>query len=331
MRRAFRIVAVFIVLAVVAYTVYVGYEGSRQMVEIGRDRLVDCRTPETAYGWAYEPINYDRSADDEIAELDDPTRCPWQGPSAGSDLTASDGTPLAGWYVPAASDAGSAPTIILVHGHGASKSAMLAHSRGLHEAFNLVYVDLRNGGRSGGTQTTMGVREREDLRAVVDWVEREKGGEHIGVLGDSMGAATALALAVEDPRVDALILDSVHRSIEDNLAHRLPASGHPTIPGAWAILAGSWLRTGVDLTAADPIRTVGQYGGRPLMFLHGTADAEDLPSAVEDLVVAARKGGATPQIHWCEGATHGQVASTCSDAYADWVVALFQDAFGEVE
>ena len=123
--------------------------------------------------------------------------------------------------------------------------------------------------------------------------------------------------------VDALVLDSVHRSLEDNVARRLPANGHPSYPGAWAILLGARIRAGVDLTEVDPIKTIVDYGDRPLLFVHGTADAEDLPAAVEDLIGTARAAGTPASVEWCEGATHGQVVTTCPDAYAEWVSSFF--------
>jgi uncharacterized protein len=324
--RTARILVALLVVAGIGYTAYVGYEGSRQVVELSRERTADCRTPDVAFGWDYEAINYDGADDERLASYPDRLRCPSQGSMAGDDVVASDGTPIAGWYVPAQNAPEQAATVILVHGHGATKSAVLAHAAGLHAGFNLVFVDLRNGGRSGDTQTTMGVLEQLDVRAIVDWLEREKRADRIGVLGDSMGAATALALAVEDSRVDALILDSVHRSLSDNLAQRLSASGHPAYPGVWAILAGAHLRTGVDLTSADPVATIARYGDRPLLFIHGTADAEDLPVSVEGLLRAARNGGTSGRIEWCEGATHGQPAHHCPDAYGEWTASFFTDA-----
>ncbi len=323
-----RLFLVLTLLAGAGYAAYVGYEGSRQVVELSRDRIGDCRTPDVAFGWEYEAINYDLGDDGALAAYPDRLRCPTQGSAAGNEVQAGDGTPVAGWYVPAARAPGSAATVVLVHGHGATKSAMLAHASGLHERFNLAFVDLRNGGRSGGTQTTMGVREQLDVRAIIDWLEREKGAERIGLLGDSMGAATSLALAAGDPRVDAVVLDSVHRSLVDNLEQRLAAGGHPAYPATWAILLGAQVRTGVDLTGADPIRTIDSYGRRPLLFIHGTADAEDLPAHVRDLLRAATDAGTPAEIKWCEGATHGQPAYRCADAYSNWVGAFFSEALG---
>ena len=210
------------------------------------------------------------------------TDCATQGTAAGDALVSADGeTRLAGWYVPAANGIGpEGPTIVLVHGFAANKSDILPYAAGLHESFNLVAFDLRNGGRSTGTQTTYGVREQDDLRAVIDWVEREKGAAWIGVLGNSMGAATAITEARSDPRVRALALDSMHTRLAYQFEQRLQHAGHPPYPGTWAIFIGAFLRTGgLDLGSADPADAIADLDGRPLLITHGTADNETCRNA----------------------------------------------------
>src|SRR6186997_1080583 len=144
MGRLLSWIIVLALLAGVGYVVYVGYEGSRQAVSVDEARSRVCRTPDVITGWAYEAINSDM------------TDCDSQGATAGDELISVDGeTRLAGWYVPAASGIGpDGPTVVLVHGFAANKSDILAYGAGLHENFNLVAFDLRNGGRSTGTQTT---------------------------------------------------------------------------------------------------------------------------------------------------------------------------------
>lgn len=317
-------------VAGLAYTCYVGYEGSRQAVDIDEARSMDCRTPDVILGWAYEAINYD-IADDEALRSDNPdmTTCASQGEPAGEVVLSHDGvTRLAGWYVPAANGIGpEGPTIVLVHGYAANKSDIIAYGAGLHETFNLVAFDLRNGGRSSGTQTTYGVREQDDLRAVIDWVERQKGARWLGVLGNSMGAATAVHEARADPRVRALALDSMHTRLAYQFEQRLRHSGHPPYPGAWAIFVGAFVRTGgLDLGSADAANAIPELAGRPLLVTHGTADDENRPERTEEFVADALAGGLSVELRWCEGAGHGLVDDVCPDEYATWIRDFFTSA-----
>ena len=52
-------------VAFLAYFAYATYESSLQLVEAFEP--ADCRTPQVAHGWAYEPINYDRADDEDLA------------------------------------------------------------------------------------------------------------------------------------------------------------------------------------------------------------------------------------------------------------------------
>jgi pimeloyl-ACP methyl ester carboxylesterase len=329
-----RVIVAFVVLALlggIGYTAYVGFEGSRQAVMVDDARSRDCRTPDLLMGWEYEAINYD-IADDETLKAANPDMadCDSQGAEAGDEIVTGDGVRIAGWYVPAANGAGpQGPTVILVHGYTSNKSSILPYAAGLHESFNLVAFDQRNGGRSTGSATTYGVLEQNDLRAVIDWVEREKAPSWIGVLGNSMGAATAITEARTDDRVQALALDSMHARLAYQFERRLEKNGHPAYPGTWAIFIGSWIRTGQDLGNADPIDAMPELGRRPMLVTHGTADDEDVPERTEQLVADAAAAGIPVELHWCEGAGHGRVDDVCPDEFGTWIRDFFSAASGQ--
>jgi pimeloyl-ACP methyl ester carboxylesterase len=328
-KRARVVVAVVAVLLAsgLGYLVYVGAVGSSVLLE--RPATADCRTPAAQFGWAYEAISYDIADDARLtARNPDPTHCTYQGTKAGDEVVTDDGIHVAGWYIPAANGVGpTAATVVLVHGFKSNKSGILEYGEGLHEAFNLVAFDLRNAGRSTGDQTTGGVLEQKDLRAVIDWLERTKHPATIGVFGNSLGAATAMSEATNDPRVVALALDSMHTRIRYQIEVRLQAAGHPAYPGTWAIFVVTTLRTGIDLGAADPDDQLSKIGRRPLLFIHGTADDEDLPERTQAFVDRANAAGIPAELHWCERSGHdapaGMPVDVCKAAFAGWVRDFF--------
>ena len=221
---SFGFAALLVVLIV--YLGYVAYEGSRQLTD-APDSSGDCRTP-AAFGWAYEAINYSIETDAALQAEADPMNCAAQGARAGDELTAADGTRLAGWYIPSASDSGpTGPTVVMVHGWGSNKSAMLDRAAILHETYNLLIVDLRNHGQSEDAPTTQGVREAADVEAAVDWLESAKAPELIAMHGVSMGGVTALNAADDDERIDAVILESTHATIANASQARLEQAGYP--------------------------------------------------------------------------------------------------------
>jgi pimeloyl-ACP methyl ester carboxylesterase len=325
-------VAIVVVLGLAGYTGYVGYEGSRQAVARTTERI-DCRTPMMQFGWNYEAVNYDAADDARIAsENTDPEHCTYQGTTAGEEIVTPDGVHIAAWYIPAGNGAGpTAPTVVLVHGFHATKAGILKYAAGLHDAFNLVSFDMRNAGRSTGDQTTDGVKEQMDLRAVLDWLEATKHPARVGVLGNSLGAATALAEARDDPRVEALALDSMHTRIRYQIEARVTHGGYPGYFGTtWAIITGVSIRTGVDIESIDAVDTIKDYGTRPLLLTHGSIDNEDLPERTQAFFDDAVAAGIPAELHWCPNAGHnapaGMPAEVCSADFAVWTRDFFTKA-----
>jgi pimeloyl-ACP methyl ester carboxylesterase len=334
MSRRWRIGLVLVVgallIGALGYTGYVGYEGSRLFT--AHAGAIDCRTPDVQFGWSYEAINYN-IADDALLKTRNPDmqHCDYVGTPAGDEIVTSDGIRVAGWYIPAADGAGpTAPTIVMSHGFTASKAQILPYGEGLHESFNLVAFDHRNSGRSTGTQTIGGVLEARDVRAVVDWLVRTKHPSHIGLLGNSLGAFSGLAEAVDDPRIEALVLDSMHTRTRYQVEQRLVHAGHPMYPGTWAVFIGTWIRTGVDVGSADPEDEIARFAGRPLLLTHGTADNEDLPERTQAFYEQALTAGVKAEIEWCansgHNATAGMPVNVCRADYAKWVRDFFTRA-----
>lgn len=334
LRRILSFLLAALLVAGVAYTGYVGYEGSRQMIEAGGSNR-DCRTPDLLFGWTYEAINYD-IADDALLKTRnaDPKDCTYTGTIAGDEVVTDDGIQIGGWYIPAGDGSGpTAPTVVLVHGYGQNKTGILEYGEGLHESFNLVAFDLRNTQRSSGDQTTAGVLEQKDLRAIIDWLERTKGPSRIGVLGNSMGAVTAVAEAREDPRVEALALDSMHTRTSYQVEQRLIHAGHPPYPGTWAIFLAARLRAGIDLGSIDALDAIPELVDVPVLLSHGTADTEDLPERTEAFYAQAVEAGVDIELHWCQGAGHNAAAGmpvwVCREDFASWMLDFFSRTIGK--
>lgn len=335
-RRSRRLVVAGIVVALV---VPVGYSGA--ILAIGPnmfmhpDGSADCRTPAFAYGWAYEAINYDIAGDTVLApsevSKDGATSwtCGGTPASAGTAVVTSDGIQLAGWYVPAASGAGAtAPTLLLVHGWKDNKSGMLPFAVPLHKDYNLVLFDLRNNGQSSGDVTSMGLWEQRDVTRMLDWIATTKNASWIGVVANSMGAATALAVAAGDQRVRALILDSVHADVVTSWSNAMEEDfGLPGGVAAWVLAQGVSLQVGGDITSTDPIRYIGKLGDRPVLFTAGASDQVDPPAqATERNVRAALEAGVPVEVAYCQGARHGKVIVKCAKDWSSWATSFLDRA-----
>jgi pimeloyl-ACP methyl ester carboxylesterase len=317
-----------LLVAAVAYFAYLGYEGSRQLTDAPAPTN-DCRTPAT-FGWAYEPINYDAAGDTPLQDEADPTDCVGRGTTAGDALTSFDDVPLAGWYIPAGNGADpAAATVVLAHGWSSNKSQLLDRAAMLHDTYNLVLFDFRNHGQSGETATTQGVREARDLRAVLDWLEASKAPADVAVLGVSMGGASALLEAAGDPRVAALVVESTHATLANAVQARLERSGYPlAMPGSWAVLLGTLLRTGEDASTADPAQAIASLDERPVLLVYGGADDAIADDDGETLRAAADEAGSPVELQICPDAGHAESAEVCAEAYRGWVLGFLDRVLG---
>jgi len=333
-----RLLVVGIVAAIILPLVYSGV-----ILAIGPnmfthpDAATDCRTPATAYGWSYEAINYDIVADGALAPSSTTTNgvtswsCGGTPAPAGRAVVTSDGVRLAGWYVPAANGAGAtAPTVVLVHGWKANKTGMLPFAVGLHADYNLVLFDLRNNGQSSGDATSMGLWEQRDVTAMLDWVDATKHPSWIGVVGNSMGAATVLAVAANDQRIKALVLDSVHADVVTSFGNAMEEDfGFPGGPAAWVLARGVSAQVGGDITTTDPVRHIGALGDRPVLLTAGAIDQVDTPTeATERNVRAALEAKVPVEVAYCQGARHGKVIDACPSEWASWARSFFERARG---
>jgi pimeloyl-ACP methyl ester carboxylesterase len=339
LRRLSLIVAIAVVIGVVGVLAYIASEGSRVLV-YGDDVPHGCATP-AVMGWSYEAINYDVALDARLPvdNADWLNACPNHGAdSAGTEVVSSDGIRVAGWYIQSGDkDPPTAPTVVIVHGWGVSKSDTLRYAATMHDQYNLTLIDLRHAGRSSGQQMTFGVRESLDLTAMLDWLVRTKNPSSIAVFGDSGGAAAAAKLARTDERIAALILESAHaratNPIEQRVgrgaAERLGPAAPPAPVSAWVVEFGIWIRTGAWPGDADPIDAIPDLGKRPLAIIYGTADDSDLPDRNARVLFAAAEAAGVPvEIHACPGATHGKVVEACPAEYRMWVDSFLEPAFG---
>lgn len=187
-------------------------------------------------------------------------------------IATADGLTLDGWFVPAVN---GDRTIIVCHGAGANKGNFIHYLGPLsHHGYNVVFFDFRAHGRSAGRVTTYGIRERRDVRAVVDWLKRERPAQarRIVGLGSSLGAMALASAAAEDPRIEALVLDSPFtspRELAHHHARRVPVVGPVFVD---LVLAGMSAQTGVNFFDASAIGAVSSLGDRPVMVIHGEDD-----------------------------------------------------------
>ncbi len=205
-------------------------------------------------------------------------------------------------------------TIILCHGVKVSKAFSVKYAKLFYElGFNCLIYDHRRHGSSGGRYTTFGYFEKMDLRAVVEWVRTTIGMDHhLGIHGESMGAAILLQYAGMEDGADFYIADCPYADICEQLAYRIGIEYHlPSFPLMPLVRLIIKLRAGFDLKDANAYETIGNIK-KPVLFMHGQEDRYIPPSASISLYQAKPEPKA---IHLMPGAFHAKSLETDPSAY----------------
>jgi dipeptidyl aminopeptidase/acylaminoacyl peptidase len=130
------------------------------------------------------------------------------------EVRAPDGVTLKGWKVRAAQPNGD--WILVLHGVSDNRTGNLGHAEFLlRNGYNVVMMDSRAHGESGGAMVTYGWLERHDTVAVIDALMSSEKVAHLGALGVSMGAANALQSAAIDPRIEAVVAEDPFANLRE--------------------------------------------------------------------------------------------------------------------
>ena len=114
-----------------------------------------------------------------------------------------------GWFFPGLV---GAPTIILLHGYESSRGELLTLVSALQDhQYNAFVFDFAAHGSNAGI-TTFGYRESDEVRAAIDTLAKRTDVDpaRFGVWGYNLGAYAGLREAEKDPRVRAMVLDSIY-------------------------------------------------------------------------------------------------------------------------
>jgi len=158
-------------------------------------------------------------------------------------LKTSDGLQLEGWHIPCKTvwydslaplrstvNYDHKGTIIMFHGHGACRAALLNEANAfLRRGFNVFMIDFRAHGNSDGEQCLVGMKETADVKVAYDYVVGT-GEKNIILYGMSMGASTVLKTIKENGLKPAkLILEMPFASLLDATVGKLKLMHLPEV------------------------------------------------------------------------------------------------------
>jgi uncharacterized protein len=233
-----------------------------------------------------------------------------------------DGLQIAGWFIPASAKRDrpgapilGAPTLIVLHGLGATREDMLPFVLPLQRrGINLLVLDLREHGQSEGEFFTYGYHEGKDIAGAIDYLERRQDGSaaQVTVLGVSAGATVAVAGA-QDQRVKGLITIAGFADLAQTIARQ-----SPWLPDWWRKRAIERAEAMAQFKVAEAssltkIKTL----KCPKLIMHGTLD-DYIPYADGQKLFEA---AATPkQFLPIENANHANMLLLQSEQLRDRIV-----------
>jgi dipeptidyl aminopeptidase/acylaminoacyl peptidase len=248
---------------------------------------------------------------------------------------------IRGWLMPGLLPGGKQTvqrTLILVHGSQSNRSdpLVLQMSAALvQHGFAVLAIDLRGNGESAGAPRSLGEFEQRDILGAVDFLRNGPltypllgRTRVIGGWGTSLGGATLLLAAAQEPALQAIVTDSAYADAAALVRERWEQQGLPPwlLPGA--LLAGQMLY-GINYDQAQPVAVVAQIAPRPILLIHGTADTEVPIVNLDQLyAAAAQPPDAHVQMWKVPGIGHGQAFWKMPATYIQNVVAFYQSTLG---
>jgi uncharacterized protein len=207
-------------------------------------------------------------------------------------IATEDGERLHGWWIPA--EGSPAAHVLLCHGNAGNVGDRVVHAALLTAAgLDVLLFDYRGYGRSSGRPSEPGTYR--DARAARRALLEQPGVDpsRLLYLGESLGGAVALVLALEAPPA-GLILQSTFTSVRD-----LARLHYPLIPKRLVPDAYPSSRRIADLHA-------------PLLVLHGDRDEIAPPSHAERLYAAAKE---PKRLHVVAQAGHNDLVARMGASY----------------
>ena len=208
------------------------------------------------------------------------------------------------WWIPA--NAGAAPDrcVVMLHGYADAKVGVIAWAGPWHEmGFNILALDLRAHGQSGGDESTAGFFERHDVEQVINQLRAERPGQtrQVVLFGVSLGAAVAAAVAAtgDGGSVDAVVMDSCFADFRTAATAHMEALG---LPGGPFPRAALWLAERTSGARFDEVRPVDLLGKIrcPVLVIAPTPDlfCTDAQAAAMEQALRGRAAHAGPGRVW---------------------------------
>jgi fermentation-respiration switch protein FrsA (DUF1100 family) len=239
-------------------------------------------------------------------------------------FTSVDGTLLRGWFIRPERISTPLPAVVLCHGLGANKSDFTGLGAALfRRGYAVLLFDFRAHGESGGSRTSLGLYEQDDVRAAVRYLAArpEVEPQRIALYGFSLGGSAAILAAAGNPAVRAVVADSAFTSLRDQARTAITGFYHlPAFPVLPLALWSYGLSFQASADAVSPVSAIVGIAPVPVLIIAGEGDALIPAENGRKLYAAAKE----PKELWIiEHADHGGTLAAAGDDYERRVIGFF--------
>ena len=243
-------------------------------------------------------------------------------------VRAPDGIELRGWKVRASTPNGN--WVLLFHGVSDNRTGVLGHAELLlRHGYNVVMMDARAHGESGGTMATYGWKERYDTAAITTALYSNEIVHHLGALGVSMGAAIALQSAAVDPRIEGVVAEDPFADLREVSYDYAGLEVSPLLgrtlfrPATMLAMHEVAKAGGFRPDDVSPEKAVAARSF-PILLICGTRDHR-IPCRHAERIYQAAHG--SKELWVVAGAQHASALGHAPAEYEDRVVTFFAKAF----
>lgn len=204
---------------------------------------------------------------------------------------------LHGWWIPATSP--QIGVLLYLHGNGENIGANVEQAMEFHQlGFDVLLFDYRGYGQSDGKFPTE-TQVYQDAQVAWDYLVQQQGipPQNIFVYGQSLGGAIAIDLAVRNPNIRSLIVESTFTSMRDMVDHQRIYSLFPA-----------------DLLLTQKFNSLSKVNSlkMPVLLIHGTSDPV-VPAYMSRVLFDTITG--SKQLFLVPDADHDNVATVAGKDY----------------
>ncbi|MEQ9371321.1 MAG: alpha/beta fold hydrolase [Coleofasciculus chthonoplastes F3-SA18-01] len=213
---------------------------------------------------------------------------------------------LHGWWIPATSP--KTGVLLYLHGNGENIGANVERAMEFHQlGLDVLLFDYRGYGQSEGKFPTE-TQVYQDAQAAWDYLVQQQGipPQDIVVYGQSLGGAIAIDLAVRNPSIRRLIVESTFTSMRDMVDHQR----------IYAIFPADLLLT-QKFNSKSKVRSLKM----PILLIHGTNDPV-VPAYMSQVLFDTITG--SKELFLVPDADHDNVATVAGKDYQQMIQYFIQ-------